>query len=92
MSFSHLRHEVSELAGELAVTYPETWAMSWAYLGLLTGVLLYAGLGWWLGGLASHSLVGMWCGLGFYGYWLAVNAERINDNINVVVNALKSLK
>ncbi len=90
--FNTLRSELLEFAGEVAVAYPESWVTISALLGLATGVTIWGLLGFALGSVVGHAQFGLWCGLGFYSYWLAANAERINSNMDVVVDALKSLK
>ena len=89
---NNLRHSFLALIGEVSTTYPEAWCLSWTFLGMTLGVALYASIGYWIGGLAGHALIGAWCGLGFYAYWVAQNAERINARIDVVVGALRELR
>ena len=92
MTTSPLRSSILGFIGETATSYPEDWCMSFAYIGLAFGVAMYAGLGYWLGGFAGHPLSGAWCGTGFYAYWLAQQAEKINAGIDYQVAMLRDLR
>ena len=92
MNISHIRHSITDMVGELATTHPEAWCLSWAFLGMLTGVVLYSVIGFGLGALVGHSLVGAWCGFGVYAYFCALNAEVINARIDHMVVALRELR
>lgn len=92
MTFSNFLRNLNDFIGEVATTHPESWVMGWAFLGLATGVLMYSAVGFGLGSLLSHPQVGMWFGLGMYSYWLAVNADQINGNLDSMVATLKSLR
>ena len=92
LMFSHMRRDLASTAAELAVTYPEAWVFSWSLLGLITGVIGWSAIGFCLGSLMGHALVGSWCGLGFYAYFLASNADVLNARMDIWVDQLKQLR
>ena len=90
MSFSSLTRSVVDLSEDFAVAHPETWIMSFAYIGLTIGVLFYAALGFFIGGLISHPLSGMWISLGYYTWWLATHVELLSSQIDHFIDEIRS--
>ena len=77
MQMSNFQHSVLEFCGEVATTYPRTWIYSFAFAGIALGLLIYGGLGLWLGGLFAHPTTGMYLGLTWYGYWFITQVDAL---------------
>lgn len=92
MSLSYLRHQLMGAVADFAVTHPEAWVMLWAMFGLATGVTLVGGVGFWLGAAFGQSMIGLWCGIGWYAYQLAMKADYINARLDANVEQLKAMR
>ncbi len=92
MNLSNIKHQFLRLAGETAVAHPEAWIYSWVLVGTALGISMFAGLGWWLGSFAGHSVTGMYLGLAWYAYWFSMNVEPLKAVADDKVANIKALK
>ena len=89
---THLRHSFLQFVGDFATTHPRAWLYSFMLLGMATAIVIYGGIGYWLGGFVGHATTGMYLGLGWYGCWFATNVETLSAAVDHWVHALEKLK
>ena len=80
------------LIGDFATSHPRTWLYSFMLLGMATGLAIYGGVGYWLGGFVGHATTGMYLGTAWYAYWFATQVETISAAVDHWVQALESLR
>ena len=89
---SHIKHSVLEFAGDFATAHPKAWLYSFMLLGMATGIAIYGGAGYWLGGFVNHATTGMYLGLAYYGWWFASKVEVMSAMVDQQVALLKRLR
>ena len=89
---THIKHSVLEFVGDFATAHPRAWLYTFMLLGLATGIAIYGGIGYWLGGFVGYATTGMYLGLAYYGWWFYSKLEMISALVDEQVTFLENLR
>ena len=79
------------ITDEFALNHPKTWIYFWAFLGMATGLALYAAFGALIGLAFSAPALGAQLSMATYAMWFATQVEAIKTNADALIDGLKEL-
>ena len=87
-SLMSLQALIGDFADHIALNHPKAWIYSWSFLGMATGLAIYAALGAVLGLAFGAPALCAQLGMASYAMWFATKVDALKANADALIETL----